>query len=86
MCAFHVHTCNGVELDSSYSSAWQPAGPARRAMVSARASTPRPMSSGEEYSSGRWLTPPRQGMKIIAVGAMLAMKRESWYARLTIFW
>ena len=27
------------------------------------------MSAGEAYSSGRWLTPPRQGINSIAVGA-----------------
>jgi hypothetical protein len=34
--------------------------------------------AGEEYSSGRWLTPSRQGMKIIVVGQIMAMKSESW--------
>jgi len=28
------------------------------------------VSSGEEYFVGRWLTPARQGMNSIAVGAM----------------
>ena len=40
------------------------------------------IASGDAYSSGRWLTPPRQGMKIIAVGATRDMNSESWYARL----
>ena len=50
----------------------------------ARAFTPLSMSSGEAYSSGRWLQPCRQGMKSMPVGAIWAMKRESWYALLTM--
>ena len=40
-----------------------------RAWASTR--VPRAISSGLAYSSGRWLTPLRQGMKIMAMGAML---------------
>ena len=47
-----------------------------RAEASTR--TPKAISAGLAYSSGRWLTPPRQGMKIIAIGAMSAMSDESW--------
>ena len=43
-----------------------------------RTRVPAAMSAGAAYSSGRWLTPPRQGMKIMAMGAMHAMKEESW--------
>jgi hypothetical protein len=50
---------------------------ARAAKVSASTSTPRAMSSGEAYSSGRWLYPPRQGINSIATGAMRAIKSES---------
>jgi hypothetical protein len=44
----------------------------------ARTRAPRVMSSGAAYSSGRWLTPFRQGMKSIATGAMRDIKSESW--------
>ena len=47
------------------------------ARVCARTSVPWAMASGEEYSSGRWLTPARQGMKSIAAGQMRDMNRES---------
>lgn len=50
---------------------------AKAASVSARTMAPRSTASGEEYSSGRWLTPPRQGMKIIETGATIDMKSES---------
>ncbi len=51
--------------------------PASLARACASTSTPRAMSSLEANSSGRWLTPPRQGMNNIAVGAMRDMKSES---------
>jgi hypothetical protein len=53
------------------------AQPASAAKVSASTSTPRAMSSGEAYSSGRWLYPPRQGINNIATGAMRDIKSES---------
>ena len=43
--------------------------PTRSASPSASTRTPAAICDGEEYSSGRWLTPPRHGMKIIVVGA-----------------
>ena len=46
-------------------------------MVWARTSTPAAMCSGAANSSGRWLQPLRQGMKIIVVGQTRAMKSES---------
>src|SRR5262249_18626136 len=54
------------------------AGPANSARVKASGSTPRPMASGELYSSGRWLIPSLHGMKIMPVGQRRAMKSESW--------
>src|SRR6202035_5102278 len=56
----------------------------KAARVSANTSVPRTISSGDAYSSGRWLYPFRQGINNMATGAMRAMNRESWYARLTI--
>ena len=53
-----------------------PSPPAGRAS-SASTSTPRAIASGALYSSGRWLIPSLQGMKIIPVGAIRAMKSES---------
>ena len=50
----------------------------RRAKACARTSTPVLICSGEEYSSGRWETPPRQGIKIIPIGEIRAIKSESW--------
>jgi hypothetical protein len=50
---------------------------ARDASVSASTSTPRAMSSGDAYSSGRWLYPPRQGINSIATGATRDIKSES---------
>jgi hypothetical protein len=50
---------------------------ARDASVSASTSTPRAMSSGEAYSSGRWLYPFRQGTKSIATGAIRDINSES---------
>ena len=47
------------------------------ARVSASTSVPRTISSGDAYSSGRWLYPLRQGMNNMATGAMRAMKSES---------
>ena len=47
------------------------------ASVSASTSAPRAMSSGDAYSSGRWLYPLRQGMNNMAVGAIRDMKSES---------
>ncbi len=47
------------------------------ASVSASTSVPWAMSSGDAYSSGRWLTPPRQGINSMAVGAMRDMNNES---------
>ncbi len=44
-------------------------------MLSASTATPLDMASLEENSSGRWLQPLRQGMKIMAVGAMLLAGR-----------
>ena len=37
-------------------------------IVSTSAATARPMSSGEAYSAGLWLIPPRQRTKIIPIG------------------
>jgi len=53
------------------------AQPASAAKVSASTSTPRAMSSGEAYSSGRWLYPLRQGINNIATGATRDIKSES---------
>ena len=39
------------------------------ASVSASTAVPRAMASGDAYSSGRWLTPPRHGMNSMAAGA-----------------
>jgi hypothetical protein len=50
---------------------------ASSARVRARTCTPLPIHAGEAYSSGRWLTPPRQGMKSMATGAKQATKEES---------
>jgi len=50
---------------------------ASAAKVSASTSTPRAISSGDAYSSGRWLYPPRQGIKSIATGATRDIKSES---------
>ena len=47
---------------------------------------PRTMAAGEAYSSGLWLTPPRQGMKIIPAGAIRAMFIASAPAPLGIRW
>lgn len=47
------------------------------ANVSASTRVPRAMSSAEANSSGRWLYPPRHGMKSIATGAIRAMNRLS---------
>ena len=44
---------------------------------SARISVPWPIASGLEYSSGLWLTPPRQGMNSIDVGQICEMNDES---------
>mmetsp|Transcript_56147 Transcript_56147/g.177913 ORF Transcript_56147/g.177913 Transcript_56147/m.177913 type:complete len:227 (+) Transcript_56147:82-762(+) len=57
---------------------------ARLAMARASVLTPASMSEGAAYSSGRWLQPFLQGMKIMLVGQSLAMKSVSWYARLTM--
>jgi len=51
--------------------------PASAASVSASTSTPRAISSGDAYSSGRWLNPFRQGIKSIPTGATRDIKRES---------
>jgi hypothetical protein len=51
--------------------------PARAASVSASTSTPRAISSGDAYSSGRWLNPLRQGINSIATGAIRDIKSES---------
>ncbi len=48
------------------------------ARARARMRVPRAMDSGVAYSSGRWETPLRQGMKSMATGAMRAMKLVSW--------
>jgi hypothetical protein len=45
--------------------------------ASANTRAPFAIASGEEYSSGRWLTPPRQGINNIATGAISDMKSES---------
>jgi hypothetical protein len=47
------------------------------ASASANTSVPRAMSSGDAYSSGRWLYPLRHGMNNMAAGAMRDMKSES---------
>jgi len=70
-----------VHHSSDFQDFYEPASSAR---VSASTRVPFAMASGAAYSSGRWLTPPRQGIKIIPVGAMRDMKSESWYARLTM--
>ncbi len=51
--------------------------PANVASVFASTAMPRAIAVGDAYSSGRWLTPPRQGMKIMPVGATRAMKSAS---------
>ena len=56
---------------------------ANRASVSAKTLTPFSIASGEENSSGLWLHPFLHGMKIMPAGPIWAMKRASWYARLT---
>ena len=48
------------------------------ANVSASTRTPVSICSGDGYSSGRWLTPPRHGMNIIVVGQTCAINRKSW--------
>ena len=58
--------------------------PPSRRSAPASTAVPWAISAGEVYSSGRWLTPPGDGTKIIAAGQMRAMKTQSWYARLTI--
>ena len=72
-------------------SSWEPvllaeagASPAKAASVRASVFTPFSMSLAEESSSGRWLHPFLQGMKIMPVGASCAMNRLSWYALLTM--
>src|ERR1700749_1514026 len=55
-----------VYSDASLARAW------------ARTRVPRAISAGAGYSSGRWLTPLRQAIKIMAMGAMRAIKSESW--------
>ena len=54
-------------------------------IVSANVCTPAAIASGDEYSSGRCETPPRHGIKIIAIGETRDINSESWYARLIIF-
>ena len=49
-----------------------------RAIVCARTSAPEAMCSVVANSSGLWLQPLRQGMKIIVVGLTRDMKSESW--------
>ena len=51
--------------------------PASEASASASTSAPRAISSGEVYSSGRWLYPLRQGINNIAIGAIRDIKSES---------
>ena len=46
--------------------------------VDASTLTPAVICSGLEYSSGRWLTPARHGMKIIPTGQTCAMNNVSW--------
>ena len=72
-------------------SSWEPAlvaeagaSPAKAASVRASVFTPFSMSLAEENSSGLWLHPFLQGMKIMPVGASCAMNRLSWYALLTM--
>jgi hypothetical protein len=50
---------------------------ARSAKVRASTSTPAAICDGLENSSARCDTPPRQGIKIIATGEILAMNNES---------
>ena len=47
------------------------------ANVSASTKVPRPISSGDAYSSGRWLYPLRHGINNIATGAIREMNSES---------
>ncbi len=49
-----------------------------RASVSASTCVPSAMCSAAANSSGRWLTPPRHGMKSMATGASRARNRVSW--------
>src|SRR5258708_82445 len=51
--------------------------PAKMASVSASTTTPRSISSGEAYSSGRWLYPFLHGINSMATGAMRDIKSES---------
>ena len=48
------------------------------ASVRASTRTPWAISSGLLYSSGRWLTPPFEGIKIIPTGHTRAIKSVSW--------
>src|SRR5258707_1057528 len=50
---------------------------AKLASVSASTTTPRSISSGEAYSSGRWLYPFLHGINSMATGAMRDIKSES---------
>jgi hypothetical protein len=52
--------------------------PANSLIASASTSAPCAIASGEEYSSGRWLTPCLHGMNNMAVGAIRDMNSESW--------
>ena len=53
-------------------------------MVSASVCTPLERSSGAVCSCGWWLSPSLLGTKIMAAGAICAMKAASWYGRLTM--
>ena len=68
-------------------SSWEPALVAEAGASPAKAASVRAsvlMSLAEENSSGLWLHPFLQGMKIMPVGASCAMNRLSWYALLTM--
>lgn len=70
----HEDTARQISQSSDRSDAAEPANCAK---VSARVLTPFSMSPGDAYSSGLWLQPFLQGMKIIPAGAICAMNKES---------
>ncbi len=67
----------GIDGFDGHYGPWNLYSDASLARAWARTRVPWRMSVGAAYSSGRWETPLRQGMKIMAMGAMGAMKRES---------
>ena len=71
--AFHSH---GVEITFARRRDYHSA--ANSASTPASTDTPLRIASDEANSSGRWLTPPRQGMKIMPTGHTRAMNSVSW--------